>query len=90
MSPQVEALLKEIAPAIESLVTARVNAAVDKKIQTRELVVSIWRGQWLAGVAYGTGSMVEHGGRVYRATDATTTTPALDARGWQVVADVAH
>jgi len=94
MSPQVLALMKELGPALIEIVqrevAVKVAAAVDEKIQARDLVVPVWRGAYVAGQAYGPGAIVESAQRLYRATTATAEAPSSAAADWLLVADVAH
>ena len=89
MNAYTEALIREIAPVIQKLVTSEVHRQVDEKLAARDLVVAIWRGPWTPG-AYGIGDVVESAGRMFRATAATTQVPTTEAADWTLVADREH
>ena len=90
MNAYTEALMKELAPVILTLVQVEVAKAVDAKVQARDLVVPIWRGHWAPGMVCGVDSVVEHRGRLYLAREATTREPAADSADWQLHADREH
>jgi hypothetical protein len=91
MTKAVERLLEEIAPALERLVQREVERAVTRKMS--ELSKSapggrpVWRGAYVAGLAYGQDALVAHDGRLYRAMDVTTEAPGPTARAWRVHAE---
>lgn len=83
MSPSVvENILAELVPTLEKLIQRTVEREV-----ARATGLKTWRGAYVAGLVYGADTVIEHGGRLYRAIDATTETPGPGARGWRVHAE---
>jgi len=88
MTSTVLRLLEEIAPALELLVKREAERAVTRAMDAKRAGGrQVWRGAYVAGLAYGQDSLVAHGGILYRAMDATTEMPGPQSRTWRIHAE---
>ncbi len=100
MSPQVDALMREIAPVLERLVASHVEREVARVVRERDVSprgqaarpapVLSWRGVYVDGEAYGQDAFVVRGDRLFCARRATTQPPTPHASDWQLLANRAH